>query len=316
LKVSVIIPNYNHASYLERRIDSVLNQTYNDFEVIILDDCSTDNSTAIISQYKDHPKVVKIICNETNSGSTFKQWEKGVALAKGEYVWIAESDDYADEHFLSNAMAKFEQNVGLGLYFCDYYPIDEQGGIVPSNNIYPTEFIKAFAGNKAMDGKYFCEQYLFFSSLILNASAVVFTKTLFVNADKSYMQLKVSGDWRMWVNICYNTKIFFDEKKMNFFRMHPQNVRTAKASLMGAEAVKNMVYFVKKTQDKALKQKLKDAVCKTWIYSFYLNKGLRLNAVLIKNIMLVDVLFPFRLMKRISTKYLGKKYLSPTNAIK
>ncbi len=167
-----------------------------------------------------------------------------------------------------------------------------------------------------MDGKYFCEQLpCSFSCLILNASAVVFERSLFVNADKSYMQLQVSGDWRMWVNICYNTKIFFDEKKMNFFRMHPQNVRTAKASLMGAEAVKNMVYFVKKTQDKALKQKLKDAICKTWIYSFYLNKGLELNYVLIKSIILIDILFPLRLLKRISAKYLNK-IDNPTNAIK
>ena len=75
--VSVIIPNYNHAKYLEERIDSVLNQSYKDFEVIVLDDYSTDNSKEVINKYAGHPKVSHIILNEENSGSTFKQWHKG-----------------------------------------------------------------------------------------------------------------------------------------------------------------------------------------------------------------------------------------------
>lgn len=306
--VSVIIPNYNHATYLEQRIGSVLNQSYQHFEVIILDDCSTDNSTAIINQYKDHPKVTKIVHNKTNSGSTFKQWEKGVALAKGEYVWIAESDDYADEYFLSAAIERLQDHASTGLYFCNYHSINEQGSIIPSNHKYTQEFVNYFNVHKSMNGKYFCEHYLFFSSLILNASGVVFKKSLSAGADKSYMQLKVAGDWRMWVNICYNTNIFFDEKKLNYFRMHTNNVRSMKAKLMGVEAVQNMIYFVRKTPDKSVQQKLKDCICKTWVYSFYLNKSLRLNARLLKDILSVDVLFPFRLLKRISNKLSKPKH--------
>lgn len=78
LKVSVIVPNYNHALFLEQRIESILNQTFQDFEVIILDDCSTDNSKKIIEKYRTHPKVSKIIYNDVNSGNTFKQWNTGI----------------------------------------------------------------------------------------------------------------------------------------------------------------------------------------------------------------------------------------------
>ncbi len=98
--VSVIIPNYNHAPFLKERIDSVINQHYDNFEVIILDDCSKDNSREVIEQYRNHPKVKHIIYNEANSGSTFIQWHKGFRLAEGEYIWIAESDDVADLDFL------------------------------------------------------------------------------------------------------------------------------------------------------------------------------------------------------------------------
>jgi len=76
--VSIIIPNYNHARYLEQRLDSVFNQTYQNFEVIILDDCSTDNSLEIIEKYKDNPHLSLVVVNETNSGSSYKQWDNGI----------------------------------------------------------------------------------------------------------------------------------------------------------------------------------------------------------------------------------------------
>ena len=59
-KVSVIIPNFNHAKYLKERIESVLYQTYQDFEVILMDDCSTDDSRKVLDQYRSHPKVTQL----------------------------------------------------------------------------------------------------------------------------------------------------------------------------------------------------------------------------------------------------------------
>ncbi len=66
--VSVIVPNYNHASFLKQRINSILEQTYQDFELILLDDCSTDNSREILEQYRSNPHVSHIAHNEINSG--------------------------------------------------------------------------------------------------------------------------------------------------------------------------------------------------------------------------------------------------------
>jgi len=94
--VSVIIPNYNYESYLKQRIETVLNQTYQNFEVIILDDHSSDNSRDIIETFRQNEKVTHIVYNQINSGSPFIQWVKGIELAIGKYIWIAESDDYSD----------------------------------------------------------------------------------------------------------------------------------------------------------------------------------------------------------------------------
>jgi cellulose synthase/poly-beta-1,6-N-acetylglucosamine synthase-like glycosyltransferase len=79
--VSVIVPNYNHARFLARRIDSILKQSFQDFELILLDDCSTDDSRSILSLYARDPRV-RIEFNEANSGGTFKQWNKGVRSRK------------------------------------------------------------------------------------------------------------------------------------------------------------------------------------------------------------------------------------------
>src|SRR5688572_1870647 len=116
--VTVIIPNYNHASYLRQRIESVLNQTYKNIELIILDDCSTDNSREIIEKYRGHPKVSHIVYNEKNSGSTFKQWKKGIELAKGEWIWIAESDDWCEHTLLENLVHPFTKYSDISFAYC------------------------------------------------------------------------------------------------------------------------------------------------------------------------------------------------------
>ena len=99
-KVSVIVPNYNYARYLKARIDSILNQTFQDFELILLDDCSTDNSAEVLEGYRTHPLVAHLVVNTQNTGSPFAQWFRGIGLAQGEYIWIAESDDLAEPTFL------------------------------------------------------------------------------------------------------------------------------------------------------------------------------------------------------------------------
>ena len=106
-KVSIVVPNYNHAKYLRQRIESVLTQTYRDFEVILLDDCSTDESREILRSYASDARG-RMEFNAQNSGSPFKQWNKGVGMARGKYVWMAESDDYADERLLERLVAILE----------------------------------------------------------------------------------------------------------------------------------------------------------------------------------------------------------------
>jgi len=130
--VSVIVPNYNHSRFLQRRIDSLLRQTFQDFELILLEDCSTDDSRSILSLYAKDPRV-RIEFNEANSGITFREWNKGVRLARGKYVWIAESDDYADVHLLEKLVAVLDEEPTVTFVYCQSWRLN--GLVVPSGSV-------------------------------------------------------------------------------------------------------------------------------------------------------------------------------------
>lgn len=85
-------------------IESILQQTFQDFELILLDDCSTDGSREILERYRNHPKVSGIFYNELEQRITFQTVEKGLSKATGDYVWIAESDDFSSPCFLERCV--------------------------------------------------------------------------------------------------------------------------------------------------------------------------------------------------------------------
>jgi glycosyltransferase involved in cell wall biosynthesis len=231
--VSVIIPNYNHAPYLKQRIDSVLDQTYQNYEVIILDDKSTDESLDIIETYRSHPKVVLIEYNEVNSGSTFRQWKKGLDLAKGEWIWIAESDDVADERFLEKSAHNFK---GTDLIYCNSNIIDENGDPIElygfTNMPYKLSY-SDFQQNFVIKGHEFVEKWLTADNFIPNASAVLFKRSLLNMAIlkrdifKDITQMKLMGDWYFWIILAHHsTYLAYLEEPLNHFRNHSNNVRS------------------------------------------------------------------------------------------
>src|SRR5262245_33958694 len=76
-RVTIIVPNYNHARYLDLRLGSILGQTFRDFELLFLDDASTDESRRVFSAYVSDPRV-RASFNDRNSGSPFRQWNRGI----------------------------------------------------------------------------------------------------------------------------------------------------------------------------------------------------------------------------------------------
>jgi glycosyltransferase involved in cell wall biosynthesis len=218
--VSVIIPNYNHTKYFDKRLVSVLNQTYQEFEVIILDDCSTDNSRDIIEKYRNNPKVSAVVYNEVNSGSPFRQWKKGIELAKGEYIWIAESDDVASTNFLERMMP-FIQEYQASLIFCDSKMIDEMGNDLTYS--WTDQRLQTREGYVVFEGNFFLKEYMLKRNNIYNASAVLFKKDN-VSHIQEFLNYQYAGDWFFWCNIAFNSSVVYLNEKLNYFRQHSQKV--------------------------------------------------------------------------------------------
>lgn len=216
--VSIILPNYNHAAFLKQRIDSILNQTYQDFELIILDDCSTDNSREIIEQYAHHPKVSNIIFNETNSGSPFLQWQKGAKFSRGEWIWIAESDDACELDLLEKLIAEGCDYDSCGLRYATSVKINEE------NKKLEEPFPSIPQG--VYRGIDFLNEYLLRINNIPNASAVLVRKDLLENEfTNDVLQFKLVGDWMMWCKICLKTDVYFVSTVNNFHRFHERTKR-------------------------------------------------------------------------------------------
>ena len=225
--ISVIVPNYNHAPYLKKRIDSILTQTYQDFELIILDDCSTDNSRDIIDAYRNHPKVSQIIYNELNSGSTFKQWRKGVSLARGEYIWIAESDDIADYSLLNTLYDNITKEDEVVLSYCQSYKMDASGNLTGTwkeQVQYLSEGDTFFSGNFIANGIDFIDRFLLYKNVIPNASAVLFKKDAYNEVGGVNLDVKACADWLLWLKIATVGKIAFSPLLLNYFRYHKKSV--------------------------------------------------------------------------------------------
>ena len=231
-KVSVIIPNYNHYDFLIQRIESVLNQTYQDFELLLLDDASTDKSHNILKQYEKHSKVSHIVINSENSGSVFKQWIKGIELATGEYIWIAESDDFADKNFLEETVASLQTNDKLGLVFTDTTKVDENGnvlGLVSKSK----KMLRSADNSDVVITKSNFVNYLLTHLTIVNASSVLFRKSALLSVNFDTLKgFKNTGDVFTYVGVVLNFDLMYLSKPLNYMRFHSSNT-TAKNKKSG-----------------------------------------------------------------------------------
>ena len=227
--VSVIVPVFNQAPFLRNRLDSILKQQFRDVEIIILDDASTDNSLEVASEYLSHP-ALRIIGNETNSGSPLRQWQKGIEMARGALVWIAEGDDYASHDFLSSLIPAFN-NLAVMMAYCASHCVDEND--VVSNEHYlrsghydglgfPRE---RWQNDYITDGRQEIENALAVRNIIPNVSAVLFRRSVFDHLDFSGISgLKTTGDWKLYLSVLKKGSLAYFHQHLNFHRIHAKSV--------------------------------------------------------------------------------------------
>lgn len=227
-KVTAVIPNYNYARFLNERIDSILFQTYPVSELIILDDCSTDNSIEVIEKrIQDNTTEIpmRLVKNITNSGSVFAQWQKAFQLAKGDYVWIAEADDSCNERFLETVMEGFEDDEVI-ISYCESLTIDEKNVLLMGDlrvwiDIFNTG---KWDNNYVKDGKEEVAETMCINNTIANVSSAVIKNGDYYDVLENAKAYKLAGDWYTYMNILKRGKIAYFKESLNYHRMQSQGL--------------------------------------------------------------------------------------------
>lgn len=133
--VSVIMPAYNMEAFVQEAIESVIEQSIVDWELIVIDDCSQDNTQAIVAEFAEKDARIRLVVNEENMGVA-KTRNRGMAMSRGKFVALLDSDDYWKPQMLEKMVARAEET-DADIIYCSYELVDEQGKKVCNDFIVP-----------------------------------------------------------------------------------------------------------------------------------------------------------------------------------
>lgn len=229
IKISVVVPNYNYAKFMHQRIYSILRQNYKLYELIILDDNSKDNSRKVIDDICNSLKEyinIKSVYNTTNSGSAFKQWKKGMELATGDYVWIAEADDYCEAKLLRTLVNPIKKDKNVMISYSDTAFIDTFGNIILKSIKPEIDIQKSGHWDKSYinNGLDEIKNYSYLNCTIANVSSAIIKNGDYEEYLKMSGEFKQAGDWLFYVNLISNGDIAYSNKVLNYYRVHGNNV--------------------------------------------------------------------------------------------
>lgn len=229
--VSVIVPNYNYAGYLEDRLTSIANQSYPIRELIVLDDASKDESMTVLSAFREKTGIDwKLIANDTNCGNVFRQWKRGLEVAKGDFIWIAEADDLSFSGFIERMIDMLTQHPNASFAFCDSLATDADSHVIYEGyqGYYDTIEPGCFSEDRVWNGREFISKYLSVKNLIMNASSVIWRRNVlcdaFTKVGIELFDYRVAGDWRLYVEAANLGSVAFCASRLNVHRRHKGSV--------------------------------------------------------------------------------------------
>ncbi|MCS7208439.1 MAG: glycosyltransferase [Fimbriimonadales bacterium] len=207
-KVSVLIPSYNHAQFLPATLESVFQQTFTDYEIVVVDDGSTDNSVAILQSYGARVRLFV----QPNRG-TYPTLNRCIAESQGEYLAILNSDDLWMPTKLEKQLALLEANSKVGLVHTGGRFIDAHGQVL-SRNPLGFEWPRTPTGN-VIELLVRCNQIII--------SSVLARRECFERLGGFREDLYGSGDWEMWFRVALEYDIGYIDEPLTMYRVHGCN---------------------------------------------------------------------------------------------
>ena len=226
ISFSVIVVTYNHSAYLEERIASVMAQTYPHFEIIFIDDASTDSSQEIIERYRQHEKVSHLLLNQTNNGYQSRNWQQAMQLAANDWVWIAEGDDIADPHFLEKA-AQALANGEQALFYTDAYKLEEGKAKSESllySNIKDTFFQTLhWSSNYREEGKTEVNAFHKYVCIVNNVSAAIIPRQAALEVLANFPHKRFYSDWLFFAQLMERLPVRYIAEPLTGYQSYLQS---------------------------------------------------------------------------------------------
>ena len=217
--VSFVIPCYKLAHLLPQCIGSIVSQTYHDFEVLIMDDCSPDNTTEVASSFQDHR--IRYIRNDQNLGH-LRNYNKGITLSRGKYVWLISADDYLRRpYILQRYVELMEKHPRVGYTFCP--------GVGVRNGIETEVVDYSVYGNRdrIINGRVFLKTLL--NCNIVLAASVMVRRECYERISLFPLDVAMgwSGDWYLWAVFALLFDVGYFAEPMVCYRHHDLSMTTA-----------------------------------------------------------------------------------------
>jgi glycosyltransferase involved in cell wall biosynthesis/GT2 family glycosyltransferase len=249
--VSVVVPNYNYGRYLRRRLESIWSQTYPVHEIILLDDASTDDSATVIAEWQRIAGTrLRVVRDVVNSGSVSRQWLKGVELACGDLVWLAEADDFADAGFVAATIAAFDDS-DVVLSYCQSRLVDETDAVLAGSYLDYVADVDWLLWQRdyRRPGRVEIEEALSVKNTIPNVSAVVFRREALARVLREHIEEMTeyhnAADWLCYVRLLSRGgSIAFVAESLNNHRRHKTSITLGSSNLRHLEEIAAMQRLV------------------------------------------------------------------------
>lgn len=224
-QVSVVVPSYNHANFITTALDSVVAQSYNDYEIVILDDASSDQSIDQIQKFVDrHPEIpIKFLKHEQNMGGVLTLNEL-IENASGVYIALINSDDLWMPDKLEQQVRFLESHVDVGAVFTQAFIVDDNGQKITRSVDFPADI---FVQKNRSRGVWL--RRFFFDLNCLCHPSILIRKSIYDSIGLYDPRFRQLPDMQMWVRLFKFTKIHILEKPLVHLRFHTSN--TSKVSI-------------------------------------------------------------------------------------
>ena len=226
--VTVLVPSYNHGAFIRQRIESILSQTYRELELVVIDDCSNDDSDAIIRALQAQHGF-RYLRNPANSGTPFSAWESVCSLATGDYLWVCESDDFAEPSFLQTAVDALQADNTAVLFYCNSWVVDATGTRVGHTSAYFQDYWQdpRWTANFSANGPDEFVKFQLRGQTVPNmSSALVSTAAFRAACIPVLKKFRLTGDWLFIGRVMLHGSVVFAAKALNNFRQHEQTARS------------------------------------------------------------------------------------------